>query len=334
VNTAQLADLLHLPALDADLVRVERGLEDALTQGDNSPYLVTPGLRVVRGGGKRLRPVLTIAAAASFGTDMDDDVLAGAVACELVHAGSLVHDDIMDDADERRGTPTVNSVEGASHAILVGDFLLARAGELAAGVSKEVAGTLASTIAALCDGQSRETIDLFDLDRTIASFLISISGKTAALMRSSARIGALCGRLPDEAVSALSEFGQAFGMAFQIIDDVLDIVSSAELMGKPVGNDIREGVYTLPVLLALQRDGGERIRTLLAQKPQDPGAVAEVQRWVQADGIIDATLDEARRYNEEAAKALAGLPQNPVVEGLAALPDAYLQWVLDTKVAH
>ena len=334
MNTSELAELLHLPDLDADLARVEQGLESALTDGHQNPYLVEPGLRVVRGGGKRLRPVLTIAAAASFGGGFDDDVQAGAVACELVHAGSLVHDDIMDDADERRGTPTVNSVEGDNHAILVGDFLLARAGELAAGVSKEVAGTLASTIAALGDGQSREVVDLYDTERTVESFLTSISGKTAALMRSSARIGALCGRLPEDAVAALSEFGQAFGMAFQIIDDVLDIVSSAELMGKPVGNDIREGVYTLPVLLALRQDGGERIRGLLAAKPADPDAVAEVQRWVRADGAIDATLDEARRYNEEAAKALEPLPQNPVVEGLAGLPEAYLRWALDTKVAH
>lgn len=334
MNTTDLGTLLHLPDLDADLARVEHGLEAALTDGPDNPYLVSPGLRVVRGGGKRLRPVLTIAAAACYEHPLDDDVLAGAVACELVHAGSLVHDDIMDDAHERRGTPTVNSVEGDNHAILVGDYLLARAGELAAGVSKEVAGTLASTIAALCDGQSREVADLFDADRTVESFLTSISGKTAALMRSSARIGALCARLPDEAVAALSDFGQAFGMAFQIIDDVLDIVSSTELMGKPVGNDIREGVYTLPVLLALQQDGGERLRALLAARPAEPDAVAEVQRWVRSDGAIDATLDEARRYNEEAAKALAGLPQGPVVEGLAGLPDAYLQWVLDTKVAH
>ena len=134
-------------------------------------------------------------------------------------------------------------------------------------------------------------------------------------------------------MAALSDFGQAFGMAFQIIDDVLDIVSSAELMGKPVGNDIREGVYTLPVLLALRQDGGERIRALLASKPTDAAAVAEIQRWVRADGAIDATLDEAHRYNEEAAKALESLPPSPVVEGLAALPDAYLRWALDTKVA-
>jgi heptaprenyl diphosphate synthase/octaprenyl-diphosphate synthase len=278
--------------------------------------------------------VLAIAAAASCGTELTRDVIAGAVAVELVHVGSLVHDDIIDKAAERRGVATVNAREGDAAAILVGDFLLAQAGEQAASVSREVASALAMTIASLCDGQSRETVDLFNAQRTVEDFLASIGGKTAALLQSSCRIGSLSARHTDVQVNALSEFGHAFGMAFQIIDDVLDVVSTAELMGKPVGNDVRQGVYTLPLLLALEEAGGDVVRERLAARSREPlgdAMVAEIVGWIRSSGAVDQSLAMARQYNERAAQALSVLNPNSVVDGLARLPEAYLQWALDTK---
>lgn len=334
MNVADLAELLGLPDLPASLATVEAALDAAVDRQPPNPHLVNPARRVVQGGGKRLRPVLAIAAAASCGTDLTRDVIAGAVAVELVHVGSLVHDDIIDNSAERRGVPTVNAQEGDAAAILVGDFLLAQAGEQAASVSREVASALAMTIASLCDGQSRETQDLFNAHRSVDDSMASIGGKTAALLQSSCRIGALAARHSDAHVAALADFGHAFGMAFQIIDDVLDVVSTAELMGKPVGNDIRQGVYTLPLLVAMESDGGDAVRRRLVDRGRgalDDEAIEEIVSWIRASGAIGESLATARHYNESAARSLSILEPGPVVEGLSRLPDAYLQWALDAK---
>jgi len=326
MDTGDLAALLGIPGLPADLRQIERALEDAV--GSDNSYLAEPGMRVVKAPGKRLRPVLTIAAAASGGVGLNGDVVAGAVSVELVHAGSLVHDDIIDEALLRRGVATVNSKEGVDHAVLVGDYLLARSGEAAASVSKEVAGVLATTIVDLCDGQSRETADGFNVDRTLDNFLAAIAGKTAALMRSSCRIGAMCARLPPAHVGALTDYGTNFGMAFQLVDDVLDIVSTAEALKKPVGNDVREGVYTMPILLALQGSYGEELRPMLGGPIDDPADLAAILDLVKAAGTVDQTLEVAQGYNAKAAGALAGLEQNEVTQGLARLPGSYLDWAL------
>jgi len=333
MRTDDLAALLGLGDLADNLVEVERGLGQAL-RSDNT-YLFEPGLRVVEGGGKRLRPVLAIASAAAVAGEASwgQSVRSGAVSVELVHVGSLVHDDIIDEADERRGVPTVNCIEGPSHAILVGDYLLARAGVEAARVSKEVAEVLAETIADLCDGQSRETVDLFNVDRQVDAVLKSVKGKTAALMRASCRIGALCTGYTGEQVEALSRFGEAFGMAFQIVDDVLDIVSTTVAMGKPVGNDLKEGVYTLPVLYALRDDHEGQLRSGLGRFINDPASVRELLELVKANGAVEQALDVARGFNRTAAAALAPLDGGRVVAGLAKLPDAYLEWALSERTA-
>ena len=333
MRISDLGALLGLDDLADQLLDVEVGLGQAL-RSDNA-YLSEPGLRVVEGGGKRLRPVLTIASAAAAAPEArwDHRVRSGAVAVELVHVGSLVHDDIIDAADERRGVPTVNHIEGSSHAILVGDYLLARAGVEAARVSKEVAEVLAQTIADLCDGQSRETVDLFNVDRQVESMLKAVRGKTAALMQASCCIGALCTGSTGEPVDALTRYGEAFGMAFQIVDDVLDIVSTTRAMGKPVGHDLKEGVYTLPVLYALRSENGDRLRSRLGALIDDPASVGELLELVKANGAVEQALDVARGFNRAAAEALSPLERTRVVEGLARLPAAYLDWALSEKTA-
>lgn len=328
-----LARLLALPDLEPWLDAVEGALEHAV--GTDNGLLVEPGLRVVRGGGKRLRPVLARAAA-----ELGDherwagDVVRGAVAVELVHVGSLVHDDIMDHATQRRGVPTVNAAEGVNRAVLVGDFLLARSGVEAAQISKEVAQVLAQTISDLCDGQSRELADIGNVARTADDALRATKGKTAALLRSSCHIGALSARAPEDAALALAEFGEAFGMAFQIVDDVLDLVSTPDLMGKPVGNDLREGVYTLPVIFALSGPRGEELRAQLKRAGDDADHLAAVIASLRSDGVVDEALDVARRYNDAATAALAGLSGGPALDGLRRLPGEYLDWAVAEKTAR
>jgi geranylgeranyl pyrophosphate synthase len=333
MNPADLAVLLGLPDLGAGLSAVEEALGRAIVVDRDE--IESPARRVVLGGGKRLRPALSLACAAAAtgrGDDIvtDRDVIAGATAVELVQAGSLVHDDIMDGAGERRGVPTINAVEGPNQALLVGDFLLARAGMLAAGVSQDVATFLSIAIADLCVGQSAEVATVFDPDRSIPAYEASIAGKTAALFRSACEIGAASADASAEAVEAVGAYGTAFGMAFQIIDDVLDVVSTTEALGKPVGNDIREGVYSLPVLLALSGPDGSALRSRLGSAPTEDD-VAHALTLVRSSPGVAASLDAAREHNDRAVAALSRLPEGPVVEGLARLPGAYLDWVLEDK---
>jgi len=331
MTPADLAALFGLAGLPAGLRAVEDELDRALLSDRDE--IQGPARRVVLGGGKRLRPALALACGAATsgrGDDavVDPDVVAGATAVELVQAGSLVHDDIMDEAGERRGVPTINAVEGPNQALLVGDFLLARAGLLAAGISGTAAGALAKAIADLCVGQSAESTTLFDADRSVAAYEASILGKTAALFRASCEIGAAAAQAPSDAVAAVAAFGTAFGMAFQIIDDVLDVVSTAEALGKPVGNDIREGVYSLPVLLALDGPDGQALRSRLGHAPAD-GEVDHALGLVRSSPGIAAALERARDFNQVAADALSPLPDSRVRDGLARLPSAYLDWALE-----
>ncbi len=333
MDPVELAALLGLPELPRGLDAVEVELDRAVVV--DRQEIEQPARRVVLGGGKRLRPALSLGcAAAATGRDgdavVDPAVVVGATAVELVQAGSLVHDDIMDEAGERRGVPTINSVEGPSQALLVGDFLLARAGQLAAGVNRSVAAYLASAIADLCVGQSAEVATLFDPDRTVTAYEDSIRGKTAALFRAACEIGAAAADVDDVTVEALAAYGTAFGMAFQVVDDVLDLVSTAEALGKPVGNDIREGVYSLPVLIALAGPDGGALRARLGHRP-DEDEVAHALALVRASTGVAEALDAARAHNEVAVAALDPLPAGPARDGLAALPDAYLDWVLDAK---
>ena len=235
-------------------------------------------------GGKRLRPALVVAAAAVSGpdgVDVADEVIQGGVAVELVHLGSLYHDDVMDEAEYRRGVESVNAKWGNLVAILAGDFLLARASEIAASLGTEVAALLARTIGELCEGEVGQLRYAFDPARPEAAYLSSIAGKTASLMATSARIGALVGGAPRPWVDALTAYGRALGMAFQIWDDVRDLVCSEEHLGKPAGHDMVEGTYTLPVLRALadprggRRPPGPARRTAGSAVPgQGPGSGA------------------------------------------------------------
>ncbi len=317
--------LRTVPALADGLEATERELARVLCSGND--HLDHPAQRIVHASGKRLRPLLTIACAMSGGARLSDDIVSGAVAVELVHAGSLIHDDILDASPERRGVPTVNEQEGLAVALLVGDSLLARSGEVASRVSREVAAVLSTTIVQLADGQSRESLDAFRSDRSLESYRASISGKTASLIRAACVIGGLCARSPLYQVEMLAEFGYAFGMAFQIIDDVLDIVSSTEELAKPAGNDIREGVFTLPILLALRGPNGDALRDMLPVKLGDDSDTAAIHRIVQESGSVQDALKEAEQYNDEAARALAPLPPHPVGELLFRLPADYLAWV-------
>lgn len=316
------ADVVGVPDLLQWLHRIERRL--TLDVSSTVPMLAAPSLRVTLGGGKRLWPALVVATSA-LGSAPDEAVIAAAAAVELVQVGSLVHDDLFDKAATRRGVATINAVEGDDVALMSGAFLLARAGVEAAAAGPIVAADIAATVAALCVGQLTETNDSFNVDRTVPAYLTSINGKTAELFAASCRVGAYCAGLDDATVTALGAFGRAYGMAFQVLDDVLDLVADPERLGKPVGIDLVAGVYSLPVLHELAGRNGAELRALLTRGSSTDLAVA--MRVLQGgDGVVDA-VRQARRYARDAADALAGV--GVPVDGLRRFPDAYLDWALD-----
>ncbi len=303
-----------LPSMSDDLVRVEHALADSVKTGDE--YMTTVAGHLITAGGKRIRPALAIAASCAILGEATDDAIMGGSSVELVHIGSLYHDDVMDEAKTRRGVPSANIRFGNVIAILAGDFLLAKASEIAASLGVEVAGLLASTIGELCQGQVLELQTVFQADRTVESYLKSIDGKTASLMATSARIGALVTNAPRAHIDALTEFGQRLGMVFQIVDDVLDLVATDEQLGKPAGNDLIEGIYTLPVLHGmLDEKFGEELRSHLGA-PMEREEMEKVRKLVRSTKGVDHALTVAREFANQADKALLSLPQNDTTVAL------------------
>ncbi len=326
--------VLALPSLSADLERVEERLRAEL-QCDLD-FLSTVARHLIHAGGKRIRPGLAIAAAGIAdpeGRNGSDDLIAGAVAVELVHMGSLYHDDVIDGATTRRNVASVNVTWGNATAILAGDFLLARASQIAASLGTEVAGLLAATIGKLCEGQIREYQDAFNCDRTVRDYELSITGKTASLLAASCRIGAIVAGLPPALTDALSDFGHSYGMAFQIVDDILDVIATEDELGKPAGHDLREGNYTLPVLLAVQSEAGDRLRSILG-----PGlSLAEARsarRIIRAGSGVTEAYASASLWADRAASALVDLPDTPAAGALRAAADHLLSRVGTSADSH
>jgi heptaprenyl diphosphate synthase len=310
-----------MPSMLGDLQRVEDELLASVRTND--PFLTEIASHLIHAGGKRVRPGFCMAAAAtalSFDTPASAEAVTGGVAVELVHLGSLYHDDVMDEAEVRRTVDSVNARWGNLKAILAGDFLLARASELAAGLGVEVAGLLAATIGRLCEGQLLELRHAFDVERSVEDYLRAIEGKTASLLGAACRIGGIVAELPSAHVAALSTFGTSYGMAFQLVDDVLDLVSTEEALGKPAGHDLEEGVYTLPVLYTLEGPHGAELRSALGHPPDVATRDRAIEMIREGDGV-DRTIAEARAFAEAGRAALAGLPESPGVTGLSAAAD-------------
>ncbi len=243
----------------------------------------------------------------------------GGVAVELVHLASLYHDDVIDEATIRRNVESVNSRFGNLVAIVAGDYLLARSAAIAAGLGTDIAELLADTLGRLCQGQVTEVRSAFQIERSREDYFTSISGKTAALTATSCRIGALTGGLPAAEVDACTEFGHCFGMVFQIRDDILDITASDGQLQKPAGQDLAEGIYTLPALVALaDPDAGPDLRALLGRPLAQPER-DKARAIVMASNGIAASVDAARDYVDDAQKATAGISQPELRAGLSRL---------------
>jgi heptaprenyl diphosphate synthase len=299
-------ELLDLPGLDDSLARVDRELGRAVMSPE--PLLCEVASHLFDAGGKRLRPALLIGAAAATGRSATDEVVHAAVSVELVHMGSLYHDDVIDEASSRRGVESANARWGNLIAILAGDFLLARASEIAAGLGTDVVSVLASTIGRLCEGELTQLQSAFSTQRSEAAYFDAISSKTASLLSASARIGGLVAGASRGEVESLARFGHAFGMAFQVWDDVSDLVCTEDELGKPAGHDILEGTYTLPVIRALSHpEYGPELSALLG-RPLDRPELDKARDMILATDAVHSSIGEGRRWAELAAEALHSMP--------------------------
>lgn len=321
-----LQSLVGIPRIWDQLERVEERLLEASTADD--AYLTKIAQHLLIAGGKRFRPLLALLAA-EFGEPSDHRPVEAGVAVELIHVGSLYHDDVIDEADTRRGASSANANWTNTVAILAGDFLMARASEVAAThLNKESVRLLAATYAELVEGQTRELQLTDDATHSLEDYQQVIGGKTASLIRTSARLGAMAADADRQTVEALSTWAWEVGMVFQIADDALDLVADEQTIGKPAGSDIREGTFTGPVLRAVAGPHGERVKEILgAGRPYPDEAVAEVISLVQEGGHLDAALKTAATRLTIADAALGTLPKSRPKQILESLGGYLLERV-------
>jgi heptaprenyl diphosphate synthase len=249
----------------------------------------------------------------------------GGISVELMHLASLYHDDVMDEAEIRRNVDSVNARYGNLVAIVAGDYLMARSAAIAADLGVEIAGLLARTLAWLTRGQVAEVRTAYSTARTLDDYYLAIEGKTASLMAASCRVGAITAGRPSDQVDALDEFGRCFGMVYQLRDDILDMTATDGQLGKPAGQDLAEGIYTLPALHALSdRSVGEELGALLGRPLDDTDRERARKLVVATDGIA-ATYAAARTYLQQGADSLRVIPEDKLRSGFTSLLNALLE---------
>ena len=314
------------PALEQRL-RTRLGLVEKALAGhvrSRAPFVTEAASHLLEAGGKRFRPLLVLLAAETGPEPESDDVLTAACVVELTHLASLYHDDVMDEADVRRGADSANARWDNHVAILTGDFLFARSSELTAELGRDAVRIQSETFAKLVEGQILESVEPGPGADAVAHHLDVLAGKTGALIATSALYGARFAGASREIERALTAYGDIVGVAFQLSDDILDIASDSVESGKTPGTDLREGVPTLPVLLAKRSTdpADARLLELLDSDLGDDDLHAEALALLRAH----PALDEARKYvverAHEAKALLVALPEGPVRQALEDFADA------------
>jgi heptaprenyl diphosphate synthase len=311
-------------ALESRVLAGVEEVEAQLAAAVDSPstFVAEAAAHLLNAGGKRFRPLLVMLSA-EFGDPSRGDVARSAVVVELTHLATLYHDDVMDEAALRRGAPSANSRWDNSVAILVGDYLFAQASDLVSYLGVDAVRIQARTFSRLVQGQIRETIGPGPDEDALAHYLDVVADKTGSLIATSARFGAMMAGAPADVQETLTEFGERIGAAFQLADDIIDIASETGDSGKTPGTDLREGVPTLPTLIALRSTDPEsaRLRSLLAKPLTDDTEHAEALALLRAH----PALTEARAYVQAEADAasvlLAKLPESSARSALQELCD-------------
>ena len=316
-----------LATVEAGLERVDASLARELRVTDSLADAASRYL--YEAGGKRVRPMLALLTA-QLGDGANDDVIDGATALEMTHLGSLYHDDVMDAADRRRGVPSAHSVWGNNVAILTGDLLFSRASQIMARHGDQAIRLQADTFERLVLGQMHETVGPQPGDDPVAFYLRVLSDKTGSLIAAAAQVGVIFSRGPEEFQRPMFVFGEKAGVAFQLLDDVIDLSADPDETGKVPGTDLRAGVPTMPYLLLGQRSDEASVALRIAidegvaliADGGDPAVLDEPLARLREHEATQATLDLAHQWSNDAVEALAPLPDGAVREALTRFAQA------------
>ncbi|PLT34872.1 heptaprenyl diphosphate synthase component II [Bacillus sp. V5-8f] len=293
--------------LNTDLKIIEKELEAAI-QAD-SPVLRQASLHLLQSGGKRIRPVFVLLAA-KFGKYDIQVVKNAAIVLELIHMASLVHDDVIDDSDLRRGAPTIKSKWDNRIAMYTGDYIFARSLEVMSNFNNPLAHQLlAHTIVEVCKGEIEQIRDKYDFDQNLRTYLRKIKRKTALLIASSCQLGAIAANVDEKVHKQLFRFGYYVGMTYQITDDILDFTATEKELGKPAGGDLRQGNITLPVLIAM-KDPAIKVKVERVHEHISKEELADLLSLINSSGAIEQASELGNAYLEKAYKVLAELPEN------------------------
>lgn len=317
-------------AMRGDLQRVS----DRVVEAARVPYpQISPILEaIVTSGGKRLRPMLVLLAARGWNyAETFDTLVAAAAGVELLHTASLVHDDAVDHSAFRRGKPTLNSQVDTPAVILVGDYLFAQSAILAASTNNpRVVAVFSASLGDICDGQLMEMMDARNPQQTERQYLARIYGKTASLFGCAAETGAIIAGAPEDAISALRGYGDDLGLAFQIMDDVLDLTGGDEQLGKPAGHDLLQSTITLPVIyyLEMTEPGSaewQAVQAIVDGSRKDAEFVGSVLDRIRASGAVERSIAQAADYVARARRRISVVPDDETRELLAEFADQVIR---------
>ena len=310
-------------ALAADMDAVNGLIRDRMAS-EHAPRIPEVTAHLVEAGGKRLRPMLTLAAARLCGYDGQYHVHLAATV-EFIHTATLLHDDVVDESAQRRGRPTANLLWDNKSSVLVGDYLFARSFQLMTETNNmRVLSILSNASAVIAEGEVLQLTAAQDLRTSEEIYLKVIRGKTAALFSAATEVGGVIAGAPEAQVRALFDYGDALGIAFQMVDDLLDYSGAADAIGKNVGDDFRERKLTLPVIKAVAKaDAEERDfwRRVIEKGDQKDGDLEQALALMAKHGTLDATRDEALAWAAKARTALSAMPNHPLREMLDDLAD-------------
>lgn len=308
----------------ADLEQVERTL-DTIRQAEQFSEIRKMLEHVLGGGGKRLRPLVALLAG-KFGDYRPEPLVFLAASIELLHTASLVHDDVIDRSSTRRGRPTANALFDNQAAVMLGDFMFAHAADLVARTDNtEVVRVFSRTLMAMVSGELTQDLRAYDYSQDIVSYFERIAGKTASLFAASCEGGAMLAGAPREWVNALRDYGHDLGMAFQIVDDILDFSGDEKEMGKPIGSDLMQGTLTLPSLLLMERSPKSNPIKRLFRDRRCTKHLAEAILMVQNSDILEESYAVARDFAQSARAALEPLPDTPARHALSDITEYVLE---------
>jgi geranylgeranyl pyrophosphate synthase len=312
-------DQIYAP-IQEDMLKVEDRLK--ATSQVTFPHLATLLEHCLKGDGKRIRPALTLLSGKFYDYNLDL-LLPMATGVEIMHTATLVHDDAIDHSLVRRGRPTVNKLWGEEQAVLLGDYLFAEAGLLVASTSNLRAIKLfATTLKTISSGEINQAINAFNLNQARSQYIQRIAQKTAALFATATESGSVLSQAPETSIQILIEYGYNLGIAFQIVDDILDFIGTDEELGKPTGSDLAQGTVTLPILLLVEQYPEEPPVKKLYKHHDDHENIKRVIELVRnSPSIIQECYHVATDYCVNAGHNLKLLPQNPARQSLSALAD-------------